>query len=143
MPTKEKNKSKTYIMLGAIVIIIAAGVGSQFCITGRIYQQKINFLKEKNWKLNSTLNWSDWEKRQEFIRFIYKSKVNVERTEVKDWDEFYTMMRAARKLPEGEGGIVGPIYVFREDNVIWFDILTLKGTQGRGTHMTYYIYPDA
>jgi hypothetical protein len=85
-------------LLGAIVIIVAVGVGSQFCITGRIYQQKINFHKDKNWKLNSTLKWSDWGEREEYIRFIYKSKVNVERAEVQDWDEFYTMMRAARKI---------------------------------------------
>lgn len=130
-------------MLGAIVIIVAAGVGSQFCIPGRIYQQKINFLKDKNWKLNSTLKWPDWGEREEYIRFIYKSKVNVERAEVQDWDEFYTMMRAARKLPDGEGGLVGPIYHCREDFVIWFVTLTLKGTQGRGTYMTYYIYPDS
>ena len=143
MPPKEKDKTKTYILLGAIVIIIAAGVGSQFCITWRIYQQKINFLNEKNWRLNSTVDWSDWDKRQEFIRFIYKSKVNVERTEITDWDEFFTMMRASRKLPDNEGGLVGPIYHCREDLVIWFDTLTLKGTQGRGTYMTYYIHPDS
>ncbi|MCB2173581.1 hypothetical protein KQH65_12660, partial [archaeon] len=97
---KDYKKEKMVLITGTVFIFVAAILGTQMMVNGRVYIEKVEFLERKGYILNTTVAWSNYETWIDNVnRNEFKGKMTTEYREVTDWTEFYALLRESEKAP--------------------------------------------
>ena len=134
--------NKRILIGGAIVIVLLALYGSQMFVEGRIYLEKVELLKSRGYEVDGSLPWSEMEAWDEQTLEKHKSRINMERKELTNWDEFYMILKTASGKAEYDGSVYDGVHYCDDAYVIWFSAIQLRGTSKRGSITTYFIIPD-
>ena len=136
------DSNKRILIVGTLVILVAALAGSQFFVEGRVYYEKVAALRSRGYEMNETVPWSGIDAWEEQVREKYRYRINVERKEVTDWDIFYSYLKTAAGKVEYDGSIYDGVHFYDETYTIWFSTIQLRSTSKKGEVLTYYIFPD-
>ena len=140
---KDYKKEKMVLITGTVFIFIAAILGTQMMVNGRVYIEKVEFLERKGYILNTTVAWSNYETWIDNVnRNEFKGKMTTEYREVTDWTEFYALLRESEKAPIFDDSFYGTIYHCPESCCIWFMTINSRLADGKGRIQTYVIFPD-
>lgn len=137
----DKKEKKTILAVGLVIAVVLAVAGTQMSVSGREYARKIKLLEARGYEIDGTIAWGDMDEWEESIKRKYKNDVRIERKEIEDWNEFYSIFRDSLKTPIYDYSIYDSIHCCGEEYVIWFSTVYLRGSS-QGSFMTYYIYPD-
>lgn len=137
----DKKEKKTILAVGLVIAVVLAVAGTQMSVSGREYARKVKLLEARGYEIDGTMAWEDMEEWEESIKRKYKNDVRIERKEIEDWNEFYSIFRDSLKTPVYDHSIYDSIHCCGEEYVIWFSTVYLRGSS-QGSFMTYYIYPD-
>ncbi|HHL41828.1 MAG TPA: hypothetical protein ENJ36_04095 [Candidatus Bathyarchaeota archaeon] len=140
---KDYKKEKMVLITGTVFIFVAAILGTQMMVNGRVYIEKVEFLERKGYILNTTVAWSNYETWIDNVnRNEFKGKMTTEYREVTDWTEFYALLRESEKAPIFDDSFYGTIYHCPESCCIWFMTINSRLADGKGRIQTYVIFPD-
>ena len=140
---KDYKKEKMVLITGTVFIFVAAILGTQMMVNGRVYIEKMEFLERKGYILNTTVAWSNYETWIDNVnRNEFKGKMTTEYREVTDWTEFYALLRESEKAPIFDDSFYGTIYHCPESCCIWFMTVNSRLADGKGRIQTYVIFPD-
>ena len=140
---KDYKKEKMVLITGTVFIFIAAILGTQMMVNGRVYIEKVEFLERKGYILNTTVAWSNYETWIDNVnRNEFKGKMTTEYREITDWTEFYALLRESEKAPIFDDSFYGTIYHCPESCCIWFMTINSRLADGKGRIQTYVIFPD-
>jgi len=140
---KDYKKEKMVLITGTVFIFVAAILGTQMMVNGRVYIEKVEFLERKGYVLNTTVAWSNYETWIDNVnRNEFKGKMTTEYREVTDWTEFYALLRESEKAPIFDDSFYGTIYHCPESCCIWFMTINSRLADGKGRIQTYVIFPD-
>jgi len=140
---KDYKKEKMVLITGTVFIFVAAILGTQMMVNGRVYIEKVEFLERKGYILNTTVAWSNYETWIDNVnRNEFKGKMTTEYREVTDWTEFYALLRESEKAPIFDDSFYGTIYHCPESCCIWFMTVNSRLADGKGRIQTYVIFPD-
>jgi len=134
--------NKRILIGGALVIVLLALYGSQMFVEGRIYFQKVELLRSRGYEVDGSLPWSEIEAWEAQTLEQNRNRINIERKEVTNWDEFYMLLKTASGKAEYDGGVYDGVHYCDDTYVIWFSAIQLRGTNKRGSVTTYFIIPD-
>ncbi len=137
----DKKEKKMILAIGLLIAVVLAVAGTQMSVKGREYVRKVNLLEARGYELDGTLAWGDMEEWEESIQRKYKNAVRIERREIEDWNEFYSLFRDSRSAPVYDYSLYDSLHNCDETYVIWFSTVYLRGST-QGSFITYYIYPD-
>ena len=130
---KDYKKEKMVLITGTVFIFIAAILGTQMMVNGRVYIEKVEFLERKGYILNTTVAWSNYETWIDNVnRNEFKGKMTTEYREVTDWTEFYALLRESEKAPIFDDSFYGTIYHCPESCCIWFMTINSRLADGKG-----------
>jgi len=140
---KDYKKEKMVLITGTVFIFVAAILGTQMMVNGRVYIEKVEFLERKGYILNTTVAWSNYETWIDNVnRNEFKGKMTTEYREVTVWTEFYALLRESEKAPIFDDSFYGTIYHCPESCCIWFMTINSRLADGKGRIQTYVIFPD-
>ena len=140
---KDYKKEKMVLITGTVLIFVAAILGTQFTVFGRIYLEKVKFMENKMYELNGSLAWSDYEVWIQDINTEYfRGKMADDVREVMDWMEWYSLLKEAEKAPIYDESLYGPIYYCDESYCLWFLTVDSRMADGKGHIQTYVIFPE-
>ena len=140
---KDYKKEKMVLITGTVFIFVAAILGTQMMVNGRVYIEKVEFLERKGYILNTTVAWSNYKTWIDNVnRNEFKGKMTTEYREVTDWTEFYALLRESEKAPIFDDSFYGAIYHCPESCCIWFMTVNSRLADGKGRIQTYVIFPD-
>ena len=140
---KDYKKEKMVLITGTVFIFVAAILGTQMMVNGRVYIEKVEFLERKGYILNTTVAWSNYETWIDNVnRNEFKGKMTTEYREVTDWTEFYALLRESEKAPIFDDSFYGTIYHCPESCCIWFMTINSRLADGKGRIQAYVIFPD-
>lgn len=140
---KDYKKEKMVLITGTVFIFVAAILGTQMMVNGRVYIEKVEFLERKGYVLNTTVAWSNYETWIDNVnRNEFKGKMTTEYREITDWTEFYALLRESEKAPIFDDSFYGTIYHCPESCCIWFMTINSRLADGKGRIQTYVIFPD-
>ncbi len=140
---KDYKREKMVLITGTVLIFIAAIVGSQFMVWGKVYNEKIKFLTSKGYTLDTSYSWSQYDTwSQEINDDNFRGQMNMEYRQVMDWTEWYGLLKEAEKAPIYDESIYGPIYIDDEVYSIWFQTVDSRRADGKGFIQTYVIFPE-
>ena len=137
----DKKEKKVILAVGLLIAVVLAVAGTQMSVSGKEFARKIKLLEARGYDLDETLAWGDMEEWEESIHIKYKNAVRIERKEIEDWIEFYSLFRDSVRAPVFDHSIYDNIHCCDEAYVIWFSTVYLRGSS-QGLFMTYYILPD-
>lgn len=137
----DKKEKKIILAVGLLIVVVLAVAGTQMSVRGREYARKVKLLKARGYEVDETLAWSDMEEWEESIGKKYKNAAKIERSEIEDWNEFYTIFRESMNTAVYDHSLYDSVHCCDEAYVIWFSTVYLRGSS-QGSFMTYYILPD-
>lgn len=111
-------------------------------VEGRIYLEKVEQLKSRGYEVDGSLPWSEIEAWEEQTSEQHRYRINIERKELTNWDEFYMILKTASNKAEYDGSVYDGVHYCDDAYVIWFSTIQLRGTNKRGSVTTYFIIPD-
>ena len=140
---KDYKKEKMVLITGTVLIFVAAMLGTQMMVHGRVYLEKVAFLEKKGYIMNESVPWSDYD---EFIEGVnqdeFKGKMSTDCLEVTDWTEFYAALRESEKAAIFDDSFYGTIYHCPDSCCIWFMTINSRLADGKGRIQTYVIFPE-
>ena len=140
---KDYRKEKMVLITGTVLIFLAAILGTQFMVFGRVYMEKLELLENKGYEVDGSIKWTDydtWIQSLNEENFNGKMATNVR--EVMDWMEWYGLLKEAEKAPIYDDSIYGAIYHCDESLCLWFNTVDSRRADGKGHIQTYVIFPD-
>ncbi len=140
---KDYRKEKMVLITGTVLIFLAAILGTQFMVFGRVYMEKLELLENKGYEVDGSVKWTDydtWIQSLNEDKFNGKMATNVR--EVMDWMEWYGLLKEAEKAPIYDDSLYGPIYHCDESLCLWFNTVDSRRADGKGHIQTYVIFPD-
>ncbi len=140
---KDYKKEKMVLITGTVMIFIAAILGTQFTVFGRVYLEKLKFMETKMYELDGSLTWTEYDIWiQDINTEFFKGKMADDVREVMDWMEWYSLLKQAEKAPIYDESLYGPIYYCDESYCIWFLTVDSRMADGKGHIQTFVIFPD-
>lgn len=143
LKAKDYKKEKMVLITGTVLIFVAAILGSQFMVMGKVYSEKLRFLEKKGYALNGTVQWSDYEEWIEWVnQKHYKGKMATDAREVMDWLEWYGLLKRAEDAAIYDDSYYGEIFYSDDSYCIWFMTVNSRQSDGKGHIQTYVIFPS-
>jgi len=136
------DKNRKVLIVGTLMIIVAAAAGSQFFAEGRVFFEKVEALRSRGYEMNATVPWSGLDAWEEQVQEKYKHRISVERKEITDWNTFYNYLKTASKKVEYDGSLYDGVHYCDDVYAIWFTTIQLRSTTKKPGITTYYIFPD-
>ena len=140
---KDYKKEKMVLITGTVLIFVAAIMGTQFMVMGRIFTEKVKFLENKGYEIDNTVAWSEYDTWIQGINTEkFRGKMADDVREVSDWLEWYSLLKEAEKAPIYDESLYGPVYQCDESYCLWFITVDSRLADGKGHIQTYVIFPD-
>ncbi len=131
------------LVTGTVVILVSVLLGSQFMVEGKVYNERVAFLRKKGYEVNTTVSWSDYEEWIDWVnRRYFKGRMNSDVREVEDWMEWYGLLKEAEKAMVYDDSIFEDIHACDENHCLWFITVNSRGTDHVGHIQTYVIFPE-
>ena len=140
---KDYKKEKMVLITGTVMIFIAAIVGSQFMVMGKIFYEKMKFMENKNYEMDGSVAWTDYDSWIQNVNVEYfRGKMNDDVREVTDWMEWYGLLKEAENAPIYDDSLFGPVQYCEESFCFWFITVDSRLADGKGHIQTLVIFPE-
>jgi len=138
----DKKEKKMIIAAGLLIAVVLAVAGTQMSVRGKEYHKKVKLLKARGYEIDETVAWGEIDEYEEEVTQRFKDSVRMERREIEEWTEFYSIFRDALSAPVYDYSIHDSVHCSEDEYVIWFSAVYLRGSS-QGRFITYYTIPDA
>ena len=140
---KDYKKEKMVLITGTVMIFIAAILGTQFTVLGRIYIEKVRFMENKGYELDGSVAWSDYDSWIQGLNAeFFRGKMADDVREVMDWMEWYGLLKEAENAPIYDDSLYGLVHYCDESYCLWFITIDSRMADGKGHIQTYVIFPE-